>query len=92
MAYLYIIKLADSTHYCGISKNVVKRLLDHGKGRSKSTKNKRPHITKYIKQFSSMQEARVMEVRIKKQGVTRWWIRNQTRTDNIVSGVSQQVI
>lgn len=39
-----------------------------------------------------MSEARVMEVRIKKQGVTRWWIRNQFRNDNMVPGLSQQVV
>lgn len=92
MPYLYIIKLSDSTHYCGIARDVVKRLTDHGKGRSKSTRLKRPHITKYIKWYESMSEARVMEVRIKKQGVTRWWIRNQSREDNIVTELSQQAV
>ncbi len=92
MPHLYIIKLNDSTHYCGITNNIVQRLLDHGKGRSKSTRNKRPHTTKYIKEFPTLLAARIMEVRIKKQGVTRWWVRNQHREDNIFTATAQQVI
>ena len=92
MAYLYILGLKDNTHYCGIARNVVKRIIQHQKGRSKSTRLKRPVVTKYIKEFSTVSEARVMEVRIKKQGVTRWWIRNSSREDNIVSEISQESV
>lgn len=82
MAFLYIIELRDRTHYCGIARNVVKRLSAHAHGMSKSTRKKRPHVIKFIKSFDSMKEARQMEVKIKSQGVTRWWIKNSHRSDN----------
>ena len=75
MAYLYILRLRDGTHYCGIARNVVKRLQQHQKGRSKSTRLKRPLVTKFIRQFVDIKSARIEEVRIKKQGVTRWFVK-----------------
>lgn len=84
MPYLYIVGLNDGTHYCGIARDVVKRITDHQKGRSKSTRRKLPLVTKYIKQVDLISEARVMEIRIKKQGVTRWWVKNQGRVDNLL--------
>lgn len=90
MAYVYILGLSDSTHYCGIARKVVKRILDHQKGRSKSTRRKRPLVIKFITEMKNIIDARQLEVKIKKQGVTRWWIRNQHRTDNIVTSISQE--
>jgi putative endonuclease len=84
MAFLYILRLNDNTHYCGITKNIVRRIQDHQKGKSKSTRHKLPLVTKYIKTFESMKAARLMEVKIKKQGVTRWWNKNMYRTDNTI--------
>lgn len=82
MAHLYILQLSNLTHYCGITKNLLKRLGDHAHGKSKSTRRHRPHIIKFIKQFENMSQARVMEVSIKKHGVTRWWRKNNLRDDN----------
>lgn len=89
MAYLYILELIDKTHYCGIARNVCKRIIQHQKGRSKSTRLKRPLVTKYIKEFDTIKEARIMEVRVKKQGVTRWYIKNQHRPDNLLHEIQQ---
>lgn len=88
MAYLYILKLRDNTHYCGIARNIVKRIQQHQKGRSKSTRLKLPVVLKLVQEYPDMSEARIMEVRIKSQGVTRWWMRNNTRTSNIVTTIS----
>lgn len=87
MAYLYILKLSDATHYCGISKDVEKRIFAHHNGKSKSTRRKRPINPRYIKEFISMSAARQMEVRIKKHGVTRWWNKNSHRVDNILNKI-----
>jgi len=76
MAYLYILKLNSGTHYCGISKDIDKRIIQHQKGLSKSTRHGLPLVIKYIATFSDMKLARVKEVQIKKQGVTRWLHRN----------------
>src|SRR3989304_8581326 len=88
MAYVYILGLRDGTHYCGIARKIVKRILDHQKGRSKSTREKRPIVIKYITEKSTMIEARQLEVRIKKQGVTRWWTKNKYSTENLVLTVT----
>ena len=85
MAYVYIIKLIDGTHYCGITKNISARLLQHQRGESKSTKYKRPIVLKFLKETDSMANARYIEMRIKQQGVTRWLIKNVHRPDNIVT-------
>ena len=73
---LYILQLSDTTHYCGITKNLLKRLQEHNTGQSKSTRNKRPLILKYIKEFKDYSTARKKEVSIKRQGVTRWYKKN----------------
>jgi putative endonuclease len=87
MAYLYILKLSDDTHYCGITKDVEKRLFDHALGKSKSTRRKRPINPRYVKQLESMSAARKMEVSIKKHGVTRWILKYNSRTDNILKKI-----
>lgn len=43
---------------------------------SKSTKYYRPVSLVWLDEFYSRKEARAMEVKIKKQGVTRWLIKN----------------
>lgn len=75
MAYLYILQLSDHSCYCGITKDIVKRITDHQKGRSKSTRNKRPVIIKYLREFEDMSSARWFEVQIKRQGVSRWYFK-----------------
>jgi len=82
--YVYILKLRDDTHYCGITKDIVKRITQHYTGKSISTRNKLPAVIKYIKRVTDMKEARKFEVRIKKQGVTRWYNKNNQNPDNMV--------
>lgn len=91
MAFVYIIELSDKTCYCGISKNVVRRLIDHGKGRSKSTRNKRPHTIKFVRSVEDMKEARQMEVMIKKQGVARWCVKNKYKYPDIVPMITDDI-
>lgn len=76
MAYTYIIRGITGYMYCGITKDIVKRMIQHNTNKSKSTKGKGPFVIKMIKQVSSMQEARRLEVKIKKQGVSRFFFRN----------------
>ena len=54
-----------------------KRILAHGKGECKSTRSKRPQVLKMIIKYENMKEARKMEVRIKAQGVSRWYEKNK---------------
>lgn len=76
MPHIYILHLSNHTHYCGITKNISRRIIQHNCGMSKSTRRHRPVSIKYLKEVSSMMEARLIEKKIKGQGVTRWLHRN----------------
>jgi len=82
MAYLYILGLKDGTHYCGITSKLVKRIIQHQSGKSKSTKYKLPLVIKYLREFPDMKTARMLEKRIKSQGVTRYWNKLNFTRDN----------
>jgi predicted GIY-YIG superfamily endonuclease len=86
MAYLYIVMLRDKTCYCGITSDIVRRITDHMKGKSKSTRRKLPLVIKCIKEFESMQSARSMEVLIKKQGPYRWMVKHGYSDNNLSVG------
>lgn len=76
MIHCYILKLNNGLHYCGITKNITVRFAQHQCGMSKSTKFYRPVSLVWLEEFYSRVGAREMEKRIKKQGVTRWLIKN----------------
>jgi putative endonuclease len=76
MPHLYILGLRDKTHYCGITRNITKRIIQHNVGMNKSTRYKRPIVLKYLQEYSSMFEARIQERKIKSQGVSRWLYKN----------------
>lgn len=78
MINLYILKLIDGRHYCGITKNITKRFIQHQCGMSKSTRNHRPVSLVWLENYSNYLQARIKEVTIKKQGVTRWLNKNVT--------------
>jgi len=88
MAYLYILKLKDNTCYCGITQYLVKRISDHQKGKSRSTRRKLPLVIKYVKEYPTMQAARLDEIKIKKQGPCRWWVKNSYSIENLVPTVT----
>jgi len=70
--YVYILKLSNGKYYTGISKNLVRRLIEHSKGLSKSTKNGRPIILKWITKFNNYKDARWLENKIKKIGARNY--------------------
>lgn len=76
MIHCYILKLNNDTHYCGITQDIAKRFQAHQSGKSKSTQYYLPVSLVWLEEFLSMREARRMEILIKKQGVTRWLIKN----------------
>ena len=58
MHYLYILKsLKDNKLYIGTTNNISKRVNQHNKGQSKSTKFRRPLILNYSEQYLSRSEA-----------------------------------
>lgn len=84
MPYLYILRLSDDTHYCGITKEIVKRVQQHQTGKSKSTRNRLPVVLKFLRTYESMKEARKEEMRIKSQGPGRWYYKNRCMKENII--------
>ncbi|MFZ2025521.1 MAG: GIY-YIG nuclease family protein [Microgenomates group bacterium] len=47
--------------YIGVSDNIERRLEEHNKGKSKSTKPYRPWVLKYIESFENKKEAYTRE-------------------------------
>lgn len=69
MHYLYVLKsLKDNELYIGTTDNIERRILQHNKGQSKSTKFRRPLILTYAEQYSSKSEAMKRE----------WYFKNTT--------------
>jgi len=76
MIYVYILKLNNSTHYCGITKNIAVRFSQHQQGMSWSTKLYRPVVLVWLHECVDRKSARRLEVKIKNAGVTKWLIKN----------------
>ena len=67
--YAYILKCNDGTKYYGHTTNLIKRLMEHAKGRVYSTKNKQPELV-YYEELNSRSEAFRREAQFK-NGKTR---------------------
>lgn len=66
MYFIYVLKsLIDNSYYVGCTDNVDRRLLEHNKGLSKYTKNKKPWNLVYREEYNSLSEARRREKQIK---------------------------
>ncbi|WP_194776775.1 GIY-YIG nuclease family protein [Pararhodonellum marinum] len=58
MYFAYILKsLKDSGFYYGHSNNLEKRLIEHNKGKVRSTKSRTPFILYYSEKFPTKSEA-----------------------------------
>ena len=66
MYYVYILKsLKNNKYYIGQTENLEKRVKEHNKGLSRSTKGGRPWKAVYIKKFSTRKESYKVEQRLK---------------------------
>lgn len=68
MIYVYILLGVNGRHYTGITNDITRRLDEHRKGQSKSTRRMLPVKMVYCNLFSDRIKARRQEVRIKNQG------------------------
>lgn len=69
MYYLYILKsLKDENLYIGSTNDLKRRLLEHNKGLSMSTKSRRPFELRYYEAYYSNENARHREASLKKDG------------------------
>lgn len=74
--YTYILCGLNDWHYCGITNNIVRRYFEHNSGMSRSTRSHAPYILKWIHVSETRQQARFLEVKIKRAGVRKWMQRN----------------
>ena len=73
--YVYIIRGVDDYYYCGLTGQIEKRLLQHQRGESRSTRKHKPFTIVYLKKVFSRKEARYYEKGIKAYGVKRYYLR-----------------
>jgi len=69
---VYILKLANHSYYTGISKQLDKRINQHERGLSKSTKQHLPCQLIYFAECEGYSNARSLEKLIKNRGASRY--------------------
>ena len=80
MYYLYFIESQkDKSYYVGITSNLTKRLDQHNRGKTRSTKSKRPFKLLYYEKYESRSEARKRELNIKRSWKTKEEIINKIK-------------
>ncbi|MCX5781636.1 MAG: GIY-YIG nuclease family protein [Elusimicrobia bacterium] len=73
MYYLYILKSKrNGRYYIGSTGNLGKRLEEHNRGKTKSTKKFVPYQLEYKETFDTLSEARKREYYIKSQKSSRF--------------------
>lgn len=75
--YTYILKLSNGSHYTGITNNMYRRLREHEKGKSISTRRFLPAILIYHYISYTRTDSRRLEVHIKNMGAKRYlnWLK-----------------
>ena len=69
MYFIYLVKCSDNTLYCGIAKDLERRLNEHNgvtKGGAKYTNPRRPVKLVYKEEVATLSEALKREIAIKK--------------------------
>jgi len=70
--FVYVIRLKNGKYYTGITANLKRRLSEHATGRSKSTKYYLPFTLVWYTELPTRQHARIIEVKIKNRGASRY--------------------
>lgn len=72
MWFVYLIKsISNNWYYVGSTNDIDRRLEEHNKGRVSSTKDKRPLVLVYRKQFETENDAREYERLLKDKRVEK---------------------
>ena len=67
MNYVYILRCADDTLYCGWTTDLTKRLVAHNSGRgAKYTRSRRPVELIYVEEYEDRHDAHSREWHIKR--------------------------
>ena len=66
--FVYLLKCADGTYYCGITTDLDRRIKEHNTSPlgAKYTKPRRPVVLAYSKKYETRSEALKEEARIKR--------------------------
>ena len=72
MMVVYILYLSDGTYYTGITNNLKRRLTEHRKGYSRSTRRKLPVLDYWFHVVVNRKMARRIEVIIKNTGAKKY--------------------
>ena len=65
--YVYLVRCSDGSLYCGIAKDVEKRISVHNAGKgAKYTRPRRPVVLVYVEEADSRSDALRREIEIKK--------------------------
>jgi len=70
--FTYILKLDNDTFYTGLTGDLRTRMMTHANGQSKSTREKLPIELIWLNESETRQDARTLEVKIKKRGAKRF--------------------
>lgn len=80
MVYIYILELQNKRYYTGITKDIVKRIMEHNKGKSKSTKKYRPVTLIHLETSDNYIHARQQEKYIKNIGAKHYLTKQKINT------------
>lgn len=72
MFHVYILRLSDGSHYTGLTGDMTRRISEHQRGRSKSTRHRLPVVVIHQAERPTRKLARKLEVKIKKIGAQRY--------------------
>ena len=78
--FVYILRsLKDGKLYIGATNNVSRRLIEHNKGKSKSTKARKPFILIYTEMFTTLSSARKREWYFKNTREGNKWLKEKLK-------------
>lgn len=70
--FVYILQLSNKTFYCGITKDLNKRIEQHNSGMSISTRRNLPALLIWHTKLPSRKQAALLEKKIKNRGVRKY--------------------
>ena len=71
---VYILLCKDGSYYCGITNNILRRMLEHAAGGTRYTRLHRIHRLVYVQSWPDRHTAALHERSIKRHGVKRSYL------------------
>lgn len=65
---VYILRFRNGTHYTGMTKDLQRRVSEHSRGKSRSTRHRGFFEIAWTGKFDGYKNARIIEKRIKQMG------------------------